>query len=297
MAENRTDTADREIVITRIINAPQTLVFDVWTDAQHLGEWWGPNGFTITTHSREMKVGGTWRFTMHGPDGTDYPNRVRYTEIVKPELIRYTHDTGIDNDPQGFEVTVTFEREGEKTRLTLRSLFSSVAQRTLVVEKYGAIEGGNQTISRFEAQLEKSLAGAFTIERTLNAPAEKVWSAITNRDEMSKWYFDLAEFRPVVGFEFEFMGGTEDNQYRHLCEVTEVIPGKKITYSWRYDGYSGNSFVSFELIPEGNKTKLVLTHVGLDTFPSTNKDFAKDNFAMGWAHIIGTSLPEYLEKA
>jgi uncharacterized protein YndB with AHSA1/START domain len=136
----------------------------------------------------------------------------------------------------------------------------------------------------------------FIIERVFNAPAEKVWQAITDREQMKQWYFDLKEFKPEVGFEFQFEGGTEEKSYLHICKITEVIPGKKLTYSWRYDGYEGNSFVTFELFSEGNKTKLKLTHAGLETFPVSNKDFAKENFAAGWTDIIGKNLREYLEK-
>ena len=134
------------------------------------------------------------------------------------------------------------------------------------------------------------------IERTFDAPIEKVWNAITDKDEMKKWYFDLEEFKPEVGFEFQFTGGTEYKTYLHLCKITEVIAGKKLTHSWRYDGYEGNSFVTFELFEEGDKTRLRLTHEGLETFPANNPDFAKENFVEGWTSIIGSSLKEFLEK-
>jgi uncharacterized protein YndB with AHSA1/START domain len=136
----------------------------------------------------------------------------------------------------------------------------------------------------------------FVIERTLNAPIEKVWNAISNRDAMKQWYFDLAEFKPEPGFEFQFEGGPEDRRYLHLCKVTEVVPGKKLQYSWHYDGYEGNSFVTWELFAEGDKTRLKLTHEGLETFPANNADFAKSNFAQGWTDIVGTSLKGFLEK-
>jgi uncharacterized protein YndB with AHSA1/START domain len=135
----------------------------------------------------------------------------------------------------------------------------------------------------------------FVIERTYNAPVEKVWKAITDKNQMKQWYFDLAEFKPEVGFEFQFYGGTEEKQWLHLCKVTEVVPMKKLTHSWRYEGYEGNSFVTFELFPEGNKTRLKLTHEGLETFPPL-PEFRKENFAEGWTSIIGTSLKEFLEK-
>jgi uncharacterized protein YndB with AHSA1/START domain len=141
------------------------------------------------------------------------------------------------------------------------------------------------------------MSQSFVIERTYNTPAAKVWKAITDKAEMKKWYFDLAEFKPTVGFEFRFKGGpSEDRQYLHICVVTEVVNGKKITYSWRFDGYEGLSHVTFELFEEGSKTRLKLTHSGLETFPASNPDLAAHNFGKGWTQIIGTSLAEYLER-
>jgi uncharacterized protein YndB with AHSA1/START domain len=135
----------------------------------------------------------------------------------------------------------------------------------------------------------------FSIERTYNAPVGAVWKALTDRSEMKKWYFDLEEFKPEVGFTFEFEGGPEDRKYIHHCEVTEAIENKKLSYSWSYVGYEGCSYVTFELFPEGNSTKLKLTHSGLETFPPL-QDFAKANFEAGWTEIIGKNLKGYLEK-
>ncbi|HEY6503410.1 MAG TPA: SRPBCC domain-containing protein [Chitinophagaceae bacterium] len=137
----------------------------------------------------------------------------------------------------------------------------------------------------------------FTIERIYNAAIDTVWQAITDKNKMKEWYFDLAEFKPEVGFEFSFYGETEEKKrYLHLCRITEVVVGKKLSYSWRYEDDPGDSLVTFELFPEGNKTKLKLTHSGLETFSASNPDFAKENFEKGWTEIIGTSLKEYVEK-
>ena len=135
----------------------------------------------------------------------------------------------------------------------------------------------------------------FVIERTYNAPVEKIWKAITDREQMKQWYFDIAEFKPEPGFEFQFEGGHEDKVFLHLCKIVEMIENKKLSYSWRYDGYEGSSLVTFELFPEGNKTRLKLTHAGLETFPD-KPDFARQNFAEGWTSIVGTSLKEFVEK-
>ncbi|MEO3403201.1 SRPBCC domain-containing protein [Mucilaginibacter sp. CAU 1740] len=138
-------------------------------------------------------------------------------------------------------------------------------------------------------------AQPFVIERVYAAPIEKVWEAITVNEKMKQWYFDLADFKPEVGFEFEFTGGDDKQQFLHLCRVTKVVDGKLISYTWRYDGYEGESEVTWELFPEGEGTRLKLTHSGLETFPALDS-FKKENFAMGWTHITGVSLKEYLEK-
>ena len=140
-------------------------------------------------------------------------------------------------------------------------------------------------------------ATAFVIEKTYNAPVDKVWNALTDKNEMKQWYFDILDFKPEVGFEFQFYGeGKTGEKFLHLCKITDVIKNKKLRHSWRYEGYEGNSFVTFELFDEGGKTRLKLTHEGLETFPVTaHNDFAKENFAAGWTHITGISLKEFVE--
>ena len=145
--------ADRELVYTRILDAPRELVFAAWTDPKHLAQWWGPNGFTITIRSIDVRPGGEWRFVMHGPDGVDYENKITYDEIVMPERLVYSHGGGDDVEPVQFKTTVTFEDHGGKTKLTMRALFPSATERDRVVEKYGAVEGANQTLDRLTAHL------------------------------------------------------------------------------------------------------------------------------------------------
>tara|TARA_R110002050_G_scaffold56861_3_gene127923 strand:- start:417 stop:842 length:426 start_codon:yes stop_codon:yes gene_type:complete len=135
-----------------------------------------------------------------------------------------------------------------------------------------------------------------TVEAEYNAPVSKVWKALTDKAEMKQWYFDIAEFKPEPGFKFQFMGGTEDNQYLHKCEIIEVIPQQKLSYTWQYDGYAGNSLVTFHLYAEGSKTRVVLTHSGIETFPDDAEDLVRSNFEQGWHHIITIALPEYLGK-
>lgn len=146
-------TSDREIVITRILNAPRELVFEVWTNPKHVDKWWGPNGFTNTTKKIDVRVGGEWVFVMHGPNGQDFDNRILFHEVVKPERLAYTHDSGKDNDPQGFEAIVIFEEVGKQTRVTLKSVFKTKEAKDFAVREYGALEGAHQHLNKLENYL------------------------------------------------------------------------------------------------------------------------------------------------
>jgi len=141
---------------------------------------------------------------------------------------------------------------------------------------------------------KQNLAEAIIIERTFNAPLARVWKALTDVEEVRRWYFDLEESKPEVGFEFEFIVEHEGMKYHHLCRVTEVIPQKKLSYTWRYKGHEGDSLVTFELFAEGEKTRLKLTHEGLETFPKLPA-FARENFKQGWTSIA-SELQQSVEK-
>ena len=142
--------ADREIVISRVIDAPRELVFEAFTEVRHLSRWWGPEGFTTTTRSFEFRVGGEWDFVMHGPDGTDYTEWITWTEIAPPERIALLHGESRD-DPDAFESTLAFAPHGTATRIVMRTVFPTKQLRDQAVEKYDAIEGGEQTLSTLAA--------------------------------------------------------------------------------------------------------------------------------------------------
>ena len=141
---------------------------------------------------------------------------------------------------------------------------------------------------------KNELAEAVVFERTFNAPVGRVWKALTDVEEMRQWYFNLKQFKAEVGFEFDFVVEHEGMTYHHLCKVTEVIPQKKLAYTWRYKGHEGDSLVTFELFADGDETRLKLTHQGLETFPKTAA-FARKNFEAGWTAIIGSELKQFLE--
>ena len=144
------DSSAREIVVTRVFDAPRALVFKLWTDPKHLAHWWGPNGFTITNYEMDVRPGGVWRFVMHGPNGVDYQNKVVYREVLEPERLVYSHVSG----PQ-FEMTVTFDVDGDKTKLTARMLFESAALRDKTIQQFGAVEGLKQTLVRLGEHLAR----------------------------------------------------------------------------------------------------------------------------------------------
>ena len=143
-------TADREILITRDIDAPRELVFEAFTEVRHLSRWWGPDGFTTTTRAFAFRVGGEWDFVMHGPDGTDYQEWISWIEIAPPERIALRHGASRD-DPDAFASVLTFAPEGAATRIEMRTVFPTRELRDEAVEKYHAIEGGEQTLSNLDA--------------------------------------------------------------------------------------------------------------------------------------------------
>jgi uncharacterized protein YndB with AHSA1/START domain len=197
----------KSIIGTRVFDAPRELVFDVWTDPKHLAQWWGPNGFTTTTESFDMREGGAWRFVMHGPDGRDYQNRITYEEIVRPERIVYSHGGADDVEPVAFRSVVTFEDiGGGKTRVTLKGTFPSAQERARIIREYGADKGMVQTLSRLgqyvdaqsrkdrtmnakpEFAMSQDKEPVFTASRIFDAPRDLVWAAWTDPKHLARWW-------------------------------------------------------------------------------------------------------------
>jgi len=148
--KNNNDTANRELVISRVFNAPKELVWKVWTEPEHIKQWWGPNGFTNTILQMDVKPGGVWDLIMHGPDGTDYKNKSVYKEVVKYEKLVYDHVSG----PK-FQFTVTFKEQGKKTLISIQMLFETAEMRDQTVKTFKADEGLRQNMEKLEVYLEK----------------------------------------------------------------------------------------------------------------------------------------------
>ena len=140
------------LIHTRILDAPRDLVWEVWTTPEHIKEWWGPNGFSLTTNSMVVATDNVWDFIMHGM-GRDWDNRIEYIEVIKPSMLKYRH-SGAENEDYNFIVTAYFEEIEEKTLLTMKSVFKSEAIIKELNRKVNAIEGGKQTLNRLENYLK-----------------------------------------------------------------------------------------------------------------------------------------------
>jgi uncharacterized protein YndB with AHSA1/START domain len=155
-ADTEPTTADREIVISHLVDASRELVFGAFTDLRHLSQWWGPEGFTTTTRSFEFRTGGEWDFVMHGPDGTEYEEWISWTEIVPPDRIVLLHGEH-RGDPGAFESVITFAREREATRIEMRTVFPTAEQRDEAAAQYHAIERGRQTLRKLAAYVSEAV--------------------------------------------------------------------------------------------------------------------------------------------
>jgi len=217
----------RELIVSRTFQAPRELVYQTWTDATHLARWWGPEGFTITTHAIEVKPGGVWRYVMHGPDGTDYVNRIQYMEVIHPELLTYMH--GDDADPEHFRVAVTMEGDGQSTQLTMRMTFPTVEALEITVKQYGALEGAQSTLARLADELGLISAVEFTITRTYEAPRRLVFEAWTTPEHLRHWWgptgfdIDVAAFELKPGGVFHYRMRNSDGHEMWGKFVFQVV--------------------------------------------------------------------------
>jgi uncharacterized protein YndB with AHSA1/START domain len=192
----------RSLVFARAFDAPRNLVFEAFTDPVHLGQWWGPNGFTITNMAFDFRPGGVWRFVMHGPDGRDYQNCITFDEILRPERIVYRHGGGADVESVQFTATVTFADEAAKTWLNWCMVLPSVAERDRVIREYGAEEGLRQTVGRLADHVGKIAAVRrgvpdLVLTRILDAPRILVFKLWTDANHLAQWWGPHGYTNPV----------------------------------------------------------------------------------------------------
>jgi uncharacterized protein YndB with AHSA1/START domain len=259
-------TADREIRITRLVNAPRDLVFEVWTEPEHIKHWWGPNGFTNTIFKMDVKPGGVWDFIMHGPDGTDYKNKSIYKEVIKPERIVYDHVSG----PK-FQMSIQFDAQGDQTLITIQMLFESAEQLAKVIEQFGADEGLKQNMDRLADYLKENIASReIVISRLLNAPRELVFEAWTKPEHIINWWgpngftntiYEM-EVKPGGVWRFMMHGPNETN-YPNRITFIEVVKPERLTY-WHgedADNDPNKFYVIITFEAQGKKTNLTMRSI------------------------------------
>ena len=236
-----------EIRITRTYDAPVHAVWDAWTDPAQVAQWWGPRGFTITTHSKDLRPGGHWNYTMHGPDGVDYPNTTKYFEVEPHAKLVYDHG-GNDDRPALFRVTVLFaEKDGQTQmdmRMTLPTPEALKATREIIRKM-----SGNSTWDRLAEYLEKQLSGedTFVINRTFDAPLDRMFEVWTNPDEFSQWLspkgstmqFIEADIRPG-GSAFYSMSGADGTIMYGRVKYLEIEPPDRLVYTQQFNDRDGN---------------------------------------------------------
>ena len=229
-----------EIKITRVYDASVKMVWEAWTDPKHVAKWWGPRGFTLTTHSKDLKPGGHWTYTMHGPDGTNYENKTIYYEVEECAKLVYDHG-GNDDRPPLFRVTALFKDLKGKTQLEMSMAFPSPEIAEEMV-KFIKQAGGNSTWDRLAEYLEKESTGKekFVINRSFNAPIDVMYEMWTNPEHFSKWLaptgmsmeFIRADIKPG-GSTFYFMSGNNMKMYGR-AKYLELHKPDRIVYTQQF---------------------------------------------------------------
>lgn len=263
-----TETRDRELTIERTFDAPRELVWTAFTEAKHLDQWWGPNGFCNETSTLELKKGGVWRYVMHGPDGKDWGNWIRFQEIIKGERLVYDHG-GDESDEAHFHVTVTFATVGQRTKVSMSSVFPTPGALA-AVKKFGAVEGGFQTLARLVGHLTYAKDGrtenAMVLTRIYDAPAKLVFDAWTTAEALKRWWGPTHFDTPEVELDFRVGGAYRmvmrdpaKKRYPFYGTFLEIVPNQRIVFNAIIEHLPGNEVVTtVTFVEEGGKTLLTV---------------------------------------
>lgn len=238
----RLEQTATEIIVRHTLRAPPAQVWEVFTRPEHLGAWWGPDGFTTTTEAHALRPGGQWRFTMHGPDGQDYPNLLTYVEVDAPRRLVYRHGGEAGVEPVQFTVEASFTPVGDGTEVVLRSVFPNAASKEHVVRTYGAAEGARQHLGNLARYLDTRAAAptdgaVFHLQRVVHAPIEQVWAALTEPAHLVRWFSpDVwvlshceVDLRPGGSFRFTMTG--EAWTSHGVWRYREVVPPERLVFT------------------------------------------------------------------
>lgn len=271
-----TSPADRELVFSRVFDAPQEMVYKAWTTPEQLVNWYGPNGFRTTVHEMDVRPGGDWRLTMRGPDGRDYKNRIVFVEVDAPRRLVYRHEPEEGSEPVSFVTTVTFAARGDKTEVTLQMVFPTAEVRRHVAEDYGAVEGGKQTLARLAEHLAKTTGipvakpEPLVIVREFDAAREMVFRLWTDAEHLKRWWGPKGFTNPRCEFDARpggairiDMRGPDGQVYPMGGTVREIVTPEKLVFESAALGADGAAL--FEILntvhfeEKNGKTKVTLT--------------------------------------
>jgi uncharacterized protein YndB with AHSA1/START domain len=233
--------AANELRLIRVYNASVSQVWEAWTDPSQISQWWGPRGFTLTHISKDLRVGGEWAYTMHGPDGVDYPNRTHYLDVEKHARLVYDHGAN-DKQPPMFRVTVHFKESDGKTTMDMTMAFPS-AQAAQEAKKFIRLAGGETTWDRLAEFLAKKVFGKnlFVINRTFSAQIEQIFSIWTKPEHFSQWLaptgFQMEFLEAEIksgGSTFYSMGNGADLKMFGRAKYLEVKSPDRIVYTQQF---------------------------------------------------------------
>lgn len=280
------------IVVQRKFEAAAERVFDAWLDPYAAGKWlFATPAGKMQRVEIDPRVGG--KFIVAEQRGDVLAEHFgRYVEIDRPRRLVFLFSVTKFEDPNAVvsKVTIEIAPQGTGCELTLT--------HEIDPQWAGYVDRTRSGWTTMLENLSKNIATnsePVVVERVIDAPVAAVWAAITTPEAIRKWFCEFKNFEAVVGREFEFTADDKGVSYLHHCQVTGVIPEQRLAYTWRYTGYTGDSLVAFDLSSEGSKTRIRVTHTGLETFPQISA-FAKGNFEQGWTALVGTLLPQYLAQ-
>lgn len=313
-----TKNKSNSIDITRIYDAPVKIVWEAWTDTKQVEKWWGPRGFSLTTHSKELKPGGHWHYTMHGPDGVDYVNKTKYFEVEKYSKLVYDHG-GNDEQAPLFRVTVTFKEIKGKTHMDMSMVLDS-AEAATNMKKFIKQAGGNSTWDRLAEYLSKETQGKdqFVINRTFETSIDVMYDMWTNPEHFMQWLaptgmtmeFLKADIR-AGGNTLYFMSGNGLKMYGR-AHYLQIEKPNRIVYTQQFCDEKENisRHPMAPLWPETMLTTVELTSESADltrvtvtwecygdTTPAELAEFikAKPGMTQGWTGSLD-KLEEYLSR-
>ncbi len=253
-----------EYYLTRIYNEPLKTVWQAWTDPQQVAKWWGPRGFTITNHSKDVRTGGHWDYTMHGPDGTNYPNKTKFLEVVEYSKMIYDHGAN-DTQPPLFRVTVLFTEKNGQTELDFTMAFEN-AEIATQMKKFIKQANGDSTWDRLAEYLSEEIhqKNTFVINRSFAAPIDLMYDMWTNPKNISAWLAPTGASMNFIKADIKVGGGT----------------------FWRMEGEHGVMFGKAKYIETNRPNKIVYTQ----QFVDENENISRHPMAPTWPETMLTTV-------